>query len=111
LRAISFQLLNPTLAQGFLSILSIKRGNWFYWGRQGGNSGKGGNQRIRRIHAYLRLLFLENQGFAEMKLDRIPLSASTPAKIQTIAHSYKISKVPFAPLLGFLVTAWATEKS
>jgi hypothetical protein len=35
----------------FLSILSIKLGNWFYLGRQGGKGRQGGNQRIARIHA------------------------------------------------------------
>src|SRR5581483_6725583 len=42
----------------FLSILSIKCGNWFYWADMAESSGKGRKQRIPCIHACLRLCFL-----------------------------------------------------
>jgi hypothetical protein len=50
-----FLVLHPDL---FLSILSIKHENWFYWADKGGKSRQGGNQRISCIHPYLRLSFL-----------------------------------------------------
>jgi hypothetical protein len=42
----------------FLSILSIKCGNWFYWADRAETAEKGGNQRIAFIKADLELCCL-----------------------------------------------------
>ena len=59
----------------FLSILSIKCGNWFYWADRAERAESKESPAFTRICCY----FLENQRFAKMWVGRIP--PSPPASL------------------------------
>jgi len=57
----------------FLSILSIKRGNWFYWADRAERADRA-EIKESPVFMHIRAYVAESQQLAEFRVGRIPLS-------------------------------------